>query len=258
MKLHDALDELLETFKQLRDPKDGCPWDREQDFKSIASCSIEEAYEVADAIEREDYDSLKSELGDLLFQIIFHSKMAEENKLFTLEEVISELNDKLIRRHPHIFDKQQVNTAEESLLVWEDIKAKERSEKKYSSLMDDVPKNLPGLTRAKKLQKRAARVGFDWKDKQKVFIKLEEEINELRLEHKNNSIEGISEELGDVMFTLVNLCRHYDIEPEDIIRRSNLKFETRFRKMETSSKNQGKKMEELTLNELEDLWKSVK
>jgi len=258
MKLHDALDELLETFKQLRDPKDGCPWDREQDFKSIASCSVEEAYEVADAIEREDYDSLKSELGDLLFQIIFHSKMAEENKLFTLEEVISELNDKLIRRHPHIFDKQQVNTAEESLLVWEDIKAKERSEKKYSSLMDDVPKNLPGLTRAKKLQKRAARVGFDWKDKQKVFIKLEEEINELRLEHKNNSIEGISEELGDVMFTLVNLCRHYDIEPEDIIRRSNLKFETRFRKMETSSKNQGKKMEELTLNELEDLWKSVK
>ena len=258
MKLHDALDELLETFKQLRDPKDGCPWDREQDFKSIASCSVEEAYEVADAIEREDYDSLKSELGDLLFQIIFHSKMAEENKLFTLEEVISELNDKLIRRHPHIFDKQQVNTSEESLLVWEDIKAKERSEKKYSSLMDDVPKNLPGLTRAKKLQKRAARVGFDWKDKQKVFIKLEEEINELRLENKNNSIEGISEELGDVMFTLVNLCRHYDIEPEDIIRRSNIKFETRFRKMETSSKNQGKKMEELTLNELEDLWKSVK
>ena len=142
MKLHDALDELLATFKQLRDPKDGCPWDREQDFKSIASCSIEEAYEVADAIEREDYDSLKSELGDLLFQIIFHSKMAEENKLFTLEEVISELNDKLIRRHPHIFDKQQVNTAEESLLVWEDIKAKERSEKKYNSLMDDVPKKI--------------------------------------------------------------------------------------------------------------------
>ena len=258
MKLHDALDELLATFKQLRDPKDGCPWDREQDFKSIASCSIEEAYEVADAIEREDYDSLKSELGDLLFQIIFHSKMAEENKLFTLEEVISELNDKLIRRHPHIFDKRQVNTAEESLLVWEDIKAKERSEKKYKSLMDDVPKNLPGLTRAKKLQKRAARVGFDWKDKQKVFIKLEEEINELRLEHKNNSIEGISEELGDVMFTLVNLCRHYDIEPEDIIRRSNLKFETRFRKMETSSKNKGKEIGKLTIDELEKLWKSVK
>ena len=258
MKLHDALDELLATFKQLRDPKDGCPWDREQDFKSIASCSIEEAYEVADAIEREDYDSLKSELGDLLFQIIFHSKMAEENKLFTLEEVISELNDKLIRRHPHIFDKQQVNTAEESLLVWEDIKAKERSKKKYISLMDDVPKNLPGLTRAKKLQKRAARVGFDWKDKQKVFIKLEEEINELRLEHKNNSIEGISEELGDVMFTLVNLCRHYDIEPEDIIRRSNLKFETRFRKMETSSKNKGKEIGKLTIDELEKLWKSVK
>ena len=258
MKLHDALDELLKTFKQLRDPKDGCPWDREQDFKSIASCSVEEAYEVADAIEREDYDSLKSELGDLLFQIIFHSKMAEENKLFTLEEVISELNDKLIRRHPHIFDKQQVNTAEESLLVWEDIKAKERSKKKYISLMDDVPKNLPGLTRAKKLQKRAARVGFDWKDKQKVFIKLEEEINELRLEHKNNSIEGISEELGDVMFTLVNLCRHYDIEPEDIIRRSNLKFETRFRKMETSSKNKGKEIGKLTIDELEKLWKSVK
>ena len=258
MKLHDALDELLKTFKQLRDPKDGCPWDREQDFKSIASCSVEEAYEVADAIEREDYDSLKSELGDLLFQIIFHSKMAEENKLFTLEEVISELNDKLIRRHPHIFDKQQVNTAEESLLVWEDIKAKERSKKKYISLMDDVPKNLPGLTRAKKLQKRAARVGFDWKDKQKVFLKLEEEISELKIENDNTSIEGISEELGDVIFTLVNLCRHYDIEPEDIIRRSNLKFETRFRKMETSSKNKGKEIGKLTIDELEKLWKSVK
>ena len=258
MKLHDALDELLKTFKQLRDPKDGCPWDREQDFKSIASCSVEEAYEVADAIEREDYDSLKSELGDLLFQIIFHSKMAEENKLFTLEEVISELNDKLVRRHPHIFDKHQVNTAKESLSVWEDIKAKERSEKKFSSLMDDVPKNLPGLTRAKKLQKRAARVGFDWKDKQKVFLKLEEEISELKIENDNNSIKGISEELGDVIFTLVNLCRHYDIEPEDIIRRSNLKFETRFRKMETSSKNKGKEIGKLTIDELEKLWKSVK
>ena len=258
MKLHDALDELLKTFKQLRDPKDGCPWDREQDFKSIASCSVEEAYEVADAIEREDYDSLKSELGDLLFQIIFHSKIAEENKLFTLEEVISELNDKLVRRHPHIFDKHQVNTAKESLSVWEDIKAKERSEKKFSSLMDDVPKNLPGLTRAKKLQKRAARVGFDWKDKQKVFLKLEEEISELKIENDNNSIDGISEELGDVIFTLVNLCRHYDIEPEDIIRRSNLKFETRFRKMEISSKNKGKEIGKLTIDELEKLWKSVK
>ncbi len=258
MKLHDKLNDLLETFRKLRDPKVGCPWDREQDFKSIASCAVEEAYEVADAIEREDYDSLKSELGDLLFQIIFHSKIAEENKLFTLEDVVSELNDKLVRRHPHIFDKEDVNTAEESLRVWEDIKAKERSDKKYDSLMDDVPKNLPGLTRAKKLQKRAARVGFDWKNKQKVFMKLEEEISELKIENCNNSIQGISEELGDVIFTIVNLCRHYDIEPEDIIRKSNLKFETRFRKMEKSSKNQGQKMEELTLDELEDLWKSVK
>ena len=157
MKLHDKLNDLLETFRKLRDPKVGCPWDREQDFKSIASCAVEEAYEVADAIEREDYDSLKSELGDLLFQIIFHSKIAEENKLFTLEDVVSELNDKLVRRHPHIFDKEDVNTAEESLRVWEDIKAKERSDKKYDSLMDDVPKNLPGLTRAKKLQKRVDR-----------------------------------------------------------------------------------------------------
>jgi len=184
--------------------------------------------------------------------------MAEENKLFTLEEVISELNDKLVRRHPHIFDKHQVSNAKESLSVWEDIKAKERSEKKFSSLMDDVPKNLPGLTRAKKLQKRAARVGFDWKDKQKVFLKLEEEISELKIENDNNSIKGISEELGDVIFTLVNLCRHYDIEPEDIIRRSNLKFETRFRKMETSTKNKGKEIGKLTIDELEKLWKSVK
>ena len=152
-KLDSKLEELIITFRKLRDPVSGCPWDKEQDFKSIASCAIEESYEVADAIERENFEDLKAELGDLFFQIIFHSEMAKEKDLFTIEDVIEELNLKLIRRHPHVFDDTNVKDAKDSLRIWEDIKAKERLGKKLDSVMDDIPKNLPGLTRTKKLQK---------------------------------------------------------------------------------------------------------
>ena len=150
-KLTEEINNLLQTFKKLRDPSQGCPWDKEQDFKSIASCSIEEAYEVADAIEREDFNDLKEELGDLFFQIIFHSGMAEEKKLFNFEEVVKELNDKLIRRHPHVFDKKQEMSASESLEIWEKEKKKEREKKNLISLMDDIPKNLPSLDHLKRL-----------------------------------------------------------------------------------------------------------
>ena len=257
-ELNEQLNILIKTFKELRNPESGCPWDREQTFKSIASCSIEEAYEVADAIEREDFDSLKSELGDLLFQVIFHAEMASEKEIFDLEDVIFELNDKLTRRHPHVFEDGSVSSAQDSLKIWEDIKAQERKEKKQDSLMDDVPVNLPSLSRAKKLQKRAARVGFDWQNSDRVFDKIDEEILELKNEKATENKERISEEIGDIFFTLVNLTRHYDLDPEDIIRKANLKFEMRFRKMEQLAEQMNKRLDDMTLEQLEIMWQKVK
>ena len=257
-KLTEEINNLLQTFKRLRDPSQGCPWDKEQDFKSIASCSIEEAYEVADAIEREDFNDLKEELGDLFFQIIFHSGMAEEKKLFNFEEVVKELNDKLIRRHPHVFDKKQEMSASESLEIWEKEKKKEREKKNLISLMDDIPKNLPSLTRAKKIQKRAKSVGFDWQNESDVIRKIDEEIDELKRAKVSQKKEDISEEIGDLFFTLVNLSRHYNLEPEDIIRKANLKFETRFRKMEDEASMANVDLKDLEINELETLWQRIK
>ena len=257
-KLTEEINNLLQTFKKLRDPSQGCPWDKEQDFKSIASCSIEEAYEVADAIEREDFNDLKEELGDLFFQIIFHSGMAEEKKLFNFEEVVKELNDKLIRRHPHVFDNKQEMSASESLEIWEKEKKKEREKKNLISLMDDIPKNLPSLTRAKKIQKRAKSVGFDWQNENDVIRKIDEEIDELKRAKVSQKKEDISEEIGDLFFTLVNLSRHYNLEPEDIIRKANLKFEKRFRKMEDEANKTKVNLEDLEINELETLWQKIK
>ena len=257
-KLIEEINNLLQTFKKLRDPSQGCPWDKEQDFKSIASCSIEEAYEVADAIEREDFNDLKEELGDLFFQIIFHSGMAEEKKLFNFEEVVKELNDKLIRRHPHVFDKKQEMSASKSLEIWEKEKKKEREKKNLISLMDDIPKNLPSLTRAKKIQKRAKSVGFDWQNENEVLRKIDEEIDELKRAKASQKKEDISEEIGDLFFTLVNLSRHYNLEPEDIIRKANLKFETRFRKMEDEASMANVDLKDLEINELETLWQRIK
>ncbi len=257
-ELNEQINILIKTFKELRNPESGCPWDREQTFKSIASCSIEEAYEVADAIEREDFDSLKSELGDLLFQVIFHAEMASEKEIFDLEDVIFELNDKLTRRHPHVFEDGSVSSAQDSLKIWEDIKAQERKEKKQDSLMDDVPVNLPSLSRAKKLQKRAARVGFDWQNSDRVFDKIDEEILELKNEKATEDKERISEEIGDIFFTLVNLTRHYDLDPEDIIRKANLKFEMRFRKMEQLAEQLNERLDDMTLEQLEIMWQKVK
>ena len=257
-KLDSKLRELIITFRKLRDPVSGCPWDKEQDFKSIASCAIEESYEVADAIEREDFEDLKAELGDLLFQIVFHSEMAKEKDLFTIEDVIDELNSKLIRRHPHVFNDGNVKDAKDSLKIWEDVKAEERSSKNLDSAMDDVPKNLPSLTRTKKLQKRATRVGFDWKNSKDIMAKIDEEIEELRIEEKNANKKGIAEEIGDIFFTLVRLSSYYDIEPEDIIRKTNIKFENRFRKMENEAKSLGESLDKMSLKNLEEIWQKIK
>ena len=257
-KLDSKLSELIIIFRKLRDPETGCPWDKEQDFKSIASCAIEESYEVADAIERNDFEDLKAELGDLLFQIVFHSEMAKEKGLFTIEDVIDELNSKLIRRHPHVFDDGDVKDAKDSLKIWEDVKAEERLSKNLNSVMDDVPKNLPSLTRTRKLQKRATRVGFDWSNSKQILEKIDEEIEELKYEDMKSNKEGITEEIGDVLFTLVRLAGYYEVEPEDIIRKTNLKFENRFRKMENEAKSMKTNLNAMTLNELEILWQKVK
>ena len=257
-KLDSKLRELIIIFRKLRDPETGCPWDKEQDFKSIASCAIEESYEVADAIERNDFEDLKAELGDLLFQIVFHSEMAKEKGLFTIEDVIDELNSKLIRRHPHVFDDGDVKDAKDSLKIWEDVKAEERLSKNLNSVMDDVPKNLPSLTRTKKLQKRATRVGFDWSNSKQILEKIDEEIDELKHEDMKSNKEGITEEIGDLFFTLVRLAGYYEVEPEDIIRKTNLKFENRFRKMENEAKSMKTNLNAMTLNELEILWQKVK
>ena len=257
-KLDSKLKELIITFRKLRDPVSGCPWDKEQDFKSIASSAIEESYEVADAIEREDFEDLKAELGDLLFQIIFHAEMAKEKNLFNLEDIVDELNAKLIRRHPHVFDDGSVKDAKDSLRIWEDIKAEERSAKNLSSVMDDVPKNLPSLTRTKKLQKRATRVGFDWKNSEDIIAKVDEEISELKVEDKKSSKDGIAEEIGDIFFTLIRLSGYYDLEPEDIIRKTNLKFENRFRKMENEAKSMKSNLDKMSLEELEQIWQRIK
>ena len=257
-KLNKELADLILTFKSLRNPETGCAWDREQTFKSIASCAIEEAYEVADAIDREDFKALKSELGDLLFQVVFHAEMANEKGIFNLKDVISELNDKLVRRHPHVFSNKKAITSNESLSIWEDIKAQERRAAKLDSLMDDVPKNLPSLIRAKKLQKRAARIGFDWKDTSKVINKIEEELEELKIEHSKNNKDKLAEEVGDILFTIVNLTRHYDLDPEDIMRRSNLKFEQRFKAMEKYAKKNNLELDGMNVEQLEEIWQRIK
>ena len=184
--------------------------------------------------------------------------MANEEGLFDLTDVIAELNDKLIRRHPHVFSNNNAISASESLTIWEDIKAEERKNLKYDSLMDDVPRNLPSLTRAKKLQKRAARVGFDWLSSREVMAKIQEEMQELEIEHKADNRENISEEIGDILFTLVNLTRHFNLEPEDIMRKSNLKFENRFRAMENYAEDNNLALDTMSLEALEEIWQKIK
>ena len=257
-KLIEEINNLLQTFKKLRDPSQGCPWDKEQDFKSIASCSIEEAYEVADAIEREDFNDLKEELGDLFFQIIFHSGMAEEKKLFNFEEVVKELNDKLIRRHPHVFDKKQEMSASESLEIWEKEKKKEREKKNLTSLMDDIPKNLPSLTRARRIQEKASSVGFDWNDFLPIWEKIKEETSELYEAIELNEQEKIIDEMGDLLFSIVNLARFMNIDPESSLRHTIKKFENRFKKVEKILESDGKKMKDSSLEEMDIIWDKVK
>ena len=257
-KLNENLKMLLQTFSALRNPKDGCPWDRVQTHESISHCVIEEAYEVVDAIERNDFDSLKEELGDLLYQIIFHAEMANEKKAFNLSDVTSTLNKKLIRRHPHIFAKKKTITSRESLMIWENIKAQEKPNQPEGSLMEEIPKKFPPFLKSKKLQKKAKKVGFDWDSVTKVLDKLDEEIAEVKKAINEKKIRDIGEEIGDIFFTLINLARHYDLESEILLQKANSKFENRFRSMEDLANKNNLNLAEMDIKELEQLWQKVK
>ncbi|MCI5046834.1 MAG: nucleoside triphosphate pyrophosphohydrolase [Aquisalinus sp.] len=244
----------------LRNPDGGCPWDVEQDYKSIAPYTIEEAYEVVDAIERHDLQDLRDELGDLLLQVVFHAQMAREAGDFDFSDVVEAICNKMVRRHPHVFEQSDDRTSEEQLVAWEDIKAEERASKGKvaTGLLDDVPVALPAMTRAVKLQKRAARVGFDWQDARDVIAKIAEEATELSDAMASGDADAIEDEFGDLLFTIANLSRHLKVDPEKALRRTNQKFCTRFNYIEEHIAGDGKKFEDYTLAELEDIWQQAK
>ena len=250
---------LLEVMRRLRDPQTGCPWDIAQDFASIAPYTIEEAYEVADAIQRAAWDELKGELGDLLFQSVFHAQMAEEAGFFTFNDIAQAMAEKMIARHPHVFgDQSRDKTPDQQTADWEAIKAAERAGKAQSGALDGVALGLPALTRALKLQKRAARVGFDWAEAGDVLAKLTEEAQELVEARDALEPDAIEDELGDLLFVLVNLARHLEVDPEAALRRTNAKFTRRFGAVEEALAAVGKTPETSTLEEMDRLWDGIK
>jgi ATP diphosphatase len=257
------IDRLLEIMARLRDPERGCPWDLEQTFRTIAPHTIEEAYEVADAIEQGDMPALKDELGDLLFQVVFYAQMARERGTFDFDAIAGAICDKMIRRHPHVFGDVTVDSADAMVVRWEDQKAAERDAKaeaegRQASVLDGVTGGLPALTRALKLQKRAARVGFDWTDVADILDKIEEEIGELRHELAEANKGRMQDELGDLLFAVVNLARRLDIDPETALRGTNAKFERRFRRIETLLSEAGRRPEDAGLDDMEALWQQAK
>jgi len=254
-----GLPRLRAIMRALRDPETGCPWDIEQTFATIAPYTIEEAYEVADAIEREAWDELKGELGDLLFQSVFHAQMAEEAGLFSLDDVADTMSDKMVTRHPHVFGAESRNkSAEQQTRDWEAIKAAERADKAEKGTLDGVALGLPALLRAHKLQKRAARVGFDWPSAREVLNKILEESRELVEAQAEADQEHILEEYGDLMFVMANLGRHLCVEPEAALRAANAKFERRFGRVEALLAALGKRPEDSTLAEMDALWTTAK
>ena len=245
-------------MKRLRDPETGCPWDLEQDFSTIAPYTIEEAYEVADAIEREDWQELRSELGDFLFQVVFHAQMAAEKGYFDFDEVVQGINDKMLRRHPHVFGDAEERKLGDIRERWEDIKEEERASDKDPSALAGVARALPALKRAQKLGKRASRVGFDWPDRGGVQEKIREELDELEDAAGTRDPALIEDELGDLLFAVVNLARHLDIDPEKALTGANYKFERRFRAMEADILEEGLEMRRMTLEMLDQRWRKAK
>ena len=256
---HDDVRELIAVMARLRDPEGGCPWDREQDFATIAPYTIEEAYEVADAISRGDMADLRDELGDLLFQVVFHARMAEEAGEFAFADVVEGIVEKMIRRHPHVFADEEVADAEAQTRAWEEHKARERRAKgQHHSLLDGVTLGLPALSRAQKLQKRAARAGFDWPTIDGVLDKIAEELDEVRVEIDAREEKALQGEIGDLLFACVNLARQAGVDPETALRTSNEKFEHRFRYIEQTLHDTGKDIEQCSLEEMDELWDEAK
>lgn len=261
----EPLARLLAVMAWLRDREHGCPWDIDQTFRTIAPYTIEEAYEVADAIERDDMPALKDELGDLLLQVVYHAQMASEAKAFDFDDVARAIADKMVDRHPHVFGDLDVADAEAQTVSWEARKAAERARKlsqtgSSDGALDGVARALPALLRAEKLQKRAARVGFDWKEIDPVVDKIQEELVELRTELVAGQVDAkcVSDELGDVLFAVANLARHCKVDPEAALRATNDKFERRFRHIERRLAEQGRRPAEATLEEMEALWQEAK
>ena len=248
---------LLEIMARLRDPNGGCVWDLEQTFVSIAPYTLEEAYEVVDAITREDLDDLRDELGDLLLQVVYHARMAEEDGAFDFGDVVASISDKMVRRHPNVFGSDRIDTAEGQIRAWEALKAKERAESE-GGVLDGVPVTLPALQRGTKLSGRAARVGFDWPDTASVREKVDEELAELDEACASGNLVEMAAEMGDTLFSLVNLCRHLKLDPERCLREANARFETRFRRLEGLVQAQEGDWGSYDIQTLERLWQEVK
>ncbi|MAI89398.1 nucleoside triphosphate pyrophosphohydrolase [Ponticaulis sp.] len=259
-----GIDQLLAIMAALRTPDTGCPWDLEQTFETIAPYTIEEAYEVADAIERKDMVELRSELGDLMFQVVFYSQMASETGEFVFNDVVAGISEKMIRRHPHVFGNADHRDADAQTVAWEEIKAAERAasssnqQSKPTGALDGVANALPAVIRAEKLQKRAARVGFDWPNAKNVLEKLDEEVDEVKTAIDSGVRDDIEDEIGDLMFVLVNLCRKTGIDPEKALKRANGKFVRRFEGMESIARERDQDFGALALDEQEALWQEVK
>jgi ATP diphosphatase len=262
-----AIDTLLEIMARLREPESGCPWDLKQSYQTIAPSTIEEAYEVVDTIEREDYVHLKEELGDLLFQVVFYAQLGREDGHFTFDDIAAGIADKLLRRHPHVFPAGTLEsrvapdksfTEADVKQQWEAIKQSERSEKGHESALSDVPAALPSITRAYKLQQRAALAGFDWPDHRGVLVKLREEVGELEEAIDNGDKDAMEAELGDAFFCLINLARHLKVEPDSALRACNRRFTERFGYVENELRARGKSLEDADLNEMEALWQEAK
>ncbi len=253
-----SIDKLLEVMASLRDPETGCPWDLEQDFASIAPYTVEEAYEVADAIAREDFQALRDELGDLLFQVVFHAQMANEAGFFDFDDVAGTISDKMLRRHPHVFGTEEERAAGAQAGSWERIKAEERAARDDTSALAGIAKALPALKRAQKLGKRASLVGFDWPDRAGVRAKIQEELEELEAAVDTRNQAAVEEEFGDLLFAVVNLARHLAVDPEKVLAAANFKFERRFRDMEQAIAADNREFAEQSLEALEQEWRAAK
>lgn len=269
----DSVQALLDVMGKLRDPEDGCVWDKKQTYKSIVPHTLEEAYEVAEAIETEDFEALPGELGDLLFQVVFYSQIAKEEGRFDFHDVCQLISEKMVRRHPHVFGDRKIDTVAEQKQVWEEIKRKERaalagekhaeSGNSEASLhsqghLDDVSFHAPSLSVANKLQKKAASVGYDWPDIQGPLMKAEEELLEVKEAIAEGDAEAIKDEIGDLLFSVVNIARHLKVDPDDALRQANRKFVRRFKGMEHLSGEDTQVFQELTLDEMEHYWQRVK